>query len=89
VERAAQDVLTDGRAKLVVTTERAFWNLPACESEGERMLALLPSAERTAAVGLLRGEVTDQPDGWHLFVGLGPHFGSPPPDRSMVRADGL
>lgn len=38
------------------------------------MLGLLPKAAGAASIGILRGEVTDRRDGWHLFVGEGPHF---------------
>lgn len=38
------------------------------------MLGLLPKVRGAARVGVLRGEVTDQDNGWHLFVGNGPHF---------------
>lgn len=74
LQRAAASALEDGRAQLVITTQREFWNLSVEEGEGDRMLGLMPKAAGAAPVGVLRGEVTDQDDGWHLFVGSGPHF---------------
>lgn len=44
LERAASSELVDGRAELVVTTQRQFWGLPAQQGEGGRMLGLLPKA---------------------------------------------
>lgn len=74
LERAAALALADGRADIVITTERQFWDLPEGHEEGDRMLGLVPKADGAAPVGVLDGEATDQVGGWHLFVGNGPHF---------------
>ncbi len=74
LERGASAALAEGRAELVVTTQREFWGLPAQQEQGDRMLGLLPRAQGAARVGVLDGQATGQYDSWHLFVGDGPHF---------------
>ncbi len=74
LERGANSALADGRAEVVVTTERKFWDLPEGQGDGDRMLGLLPKASGAARVGVLDGASTGQVGGWHLFVGDGPHF---------------
>ena len=74
LERAAAPAIADGRAQIVITTQRQFWDLPEGQGEGDRIVGLVPKAEGAAQVGVLDGAVTDQVGGWHLFVGDGPHF---------------
>ena len=73
LEQGAAGPLADGRAELVVTTQRAFWDLPQVE-EGTRMIGLVPAVDGAWRIGVLHGEVVDDYKGWHLFVGDGPHF---------------
>ncbi len=74
LERAAAPALADGRAEIVITTQRQFWDLSEGQAEGDRMIGLIPKADGAARVGVIDGETTDQVGGWHLFVGDGPHF---------------
>lgn len=74
LRREAAPALSDGRAEIVITTQRQFWGLPEGRAEGDRMVGLIPKAGGAARVGVIDGKTTDQVGGWHLFVGDGPHF---------------
>ena len=74
LERVAAPAIADGRAEIVITTQRQFWDLPEDQGEGDRIVGLVPKAVGAAQVGVMDGEATDQVGGWHLFVGDGPHF---------------